>query len=80
MPFIFLIFADKEQENLIFIGKFRSIQQIIDWTDNCFKYTDSQPRVRTLKTYKNHFRLIELPKKKDWREAPCHFPHRGKGA
>lgn len=64
MPFIFLIFADKEQEHLIFCGKFRSIQQIIDYTDKCFRYTDSRPRYRQNKTYKNHFRLIELQPKK----------------
>ena len=68
MAFIFLIFADKSQEHLIFIGKFKSIQQIIDWTDSCFRYTDSQPRYRTNKTYKNHFRLIEIPKHKRFKK------------
>ena len=68
MAFIFLIFADKDQEHLIFIGKFKGIQQIIDWTDSCFRYTDSQPRYRTNKTYKNHFRLIEIPKHKRFKK------------
>ena len=64
MPFLFLIFSDKDQQHLIFLGKFRSIQQIIDYTDKCFRYTDTRPRYRQNKTYKNHFRLIELPPKK----------------
>ena len=59
MPHLFVIYGDRERETIIFLGKFETVRQIIDYTGGTFTYADRKMTNRKYLTYKNHFQIFE---------------------
>ena len=59
--YLLLVFSDMEQRNLIYIGKFKKIKDILRYTKNKLKYSDVPHKpVRIYNTYKNLFRILKI--------------------
>ena len=59
MAHLFVIYADRDKSTIIFLGKFDTIKQIIEYTNGCFTYADRKLEKRKYQTYKSHFQLFE---------------------
>lgn len=59
--YLLLVFSDMNQRNLIYIGKFKKIKDILSYTKNKLKYSDVPHKsVRIYNTYKNFFRILKI--------------------
>jgi len=54
-----LVFRDIEQENLIFMGRYKNLSSINRFTDGLIRYSDVEQKDKKYKTYKNFFRIIK---------------------
>lgn len=54
-----LVFKDIKQENLIFIGRFKTLSNINRFTDGLIRYSDIDNIDKKYTTYKNFFRVIK---------------------
>lgn len=59
MPHILVIYNDRMRSSVIFVGKFQTLKQIVDFTEGMFKYQDKRTGERKYITYKRQFQLIE---------------------
>ena len=63
--YIFLIYLDCDQRELIAYYKFTYLKDIILFSNNLFRYSDiilnkKIKKKRVYKTYKRHFKVIEI--------------------
>ena len=54
-----LVFRDIEQENLIFMGRYKNLSSINRFTDGLIRYSDVEQKNIKYRTYKNFFRIIK---------------------
>jgi len=55
-----LIFHDKDCPILNSFMKFNTIKDIIKWSNNLIKYSDSKKKTRVYKTAKSFFRIFKV--------------------
>lgn len=58
-----IVFDDLEQEDIMFIGIFKKIKDIIEYSDGVVRYTDSYYKPHTgmrHKTVKKLFKIIKI--------------------
>lgn len=60
--FILLVFNDYDEEDLIYIGFFNLIKDILQYTNNIIKYSDVAHKERCYKTYKTLFKILKINK------------------
>jgi len=60
--FILLVFKEPEQRNIIYLGLFDKIMDILEHTDNLLKYSDVNKTERVYKTSKSFFKIIKVKK------------------
>ena len=59
--YLLIVYRDLERKNIIYIGKFKKIKDILSYTKNKLKYSDvPDKRVRIYNTYKNLFRILKI--------------------
>jgi len=60
--YLFITFKDVTQSTIIFIGVFKKIKDIMEYTDGIVKYTDSyyKPRKKQHKSIKKLFKIIKI--------------------
>jgi|TARA_R110002020_G_scaffold466111_1_gene688285 hypothetical protein len=58
--YIFLVYNDNQRKNLAAWYKFSYLKDIIDFTNNLFRYSDVAEKERIYNTYKTHFRVVEV--------------------
>jgi hypothetical protein len=60
--YLFITFKDVSQSTIIFIGVFKKIRDIIEYTDGVIKYTDSyyKPKLKQHKSIKKLFKIIKI--------------------
>lgn len=61
--FMLLVFKDLEQQDIIFIGIFKTIKDIIKYSNGVIRYTDSyyKPNAKNKhKTVKKLFKIIKI--------------------
>lgn len=61
--YLLLVYNDYDKKNLMFIGQFLLIKDIIKYTNNYIKYCDRRRNLGCYKTYKNLFKIVKLNKK-----------------
>ena len=54
-----LVFRDIKQDNLIFLGRFKTLSRINKFTDGLIRYSDIDNNNKKYTTYKNFFRIIK---------------------
>ena len=57
--YILIVYSDLEQTEIIFIGRFFKIKNIIEYTDNVLKYSTTNKQ-KKYKTYKDLFKIIKV--------------------
>ena len=60
MFFMLLIFHDTDCSILNSFIKFNTIKDIIKWSNNLIKYSDSKKKTRVYKTAKSFFRIFKV--------------------
>jgi len=60
MMFILMVFNDYDEEELIYIGFFNLIKDILEYTNNIIKYSDVSQKQRCYKTYKSLFKILKI--------------------
>ena len=60
--YLFLIYNDPERKNLCAWYKFTYLKDIIAFTSKLFRYSDVMEKDRIYRTYKTHFKVVELSK------------------
>ena len=58
--YIFLIYNDSYKKNLCAWYKFSYLKDIISFSNNLFRYSDVLEKDRVYKTYKTHFKVIQV--------------------
>jgi len=56
--YLFIIYGDLEHNNIIFVGLFDRLKDIIEFTNNLIRYSDIK-KEKSYKSYKNLFRVIK---------------------
>jgi hypothetical protein len=59
---LFLIYNDPEQKDLCAWYKFSFLKDIIAFTNKLFRYSDVIEKDRIYRTYKTHFKVLQLTK------------------
>ena len=60
---LLLVYNDFDRKNLIFIGQFSLIKDIIKYTNNKITYSDRRKNLNCYKSYKNLFKIIKINRK-----------------
>ena len=60
MFYMLLIFHDTDCSILNSFMKFNTIKDIIKWSNNLIKYSDSKKKTRVYKTSKSFFRIFKV--------------------
>ena len=60
MFYMLLIFHDTDCSILNSFMKFNTIRDIIKWSNNLIKYSDSKKKTRVYKTAKSFFRIFKV--------------------
>jgi choline kinase len=60
MMFILMVFNDYDEEELIYIGFFNLIKDILEYTNHIIKYSDVSQKQRCYKTYKSLFKILKI--------------------
>ena len=60
MFYMLLIFYDTDCSILNSFMKFNTIKDIIKWSNNLIKYSDSKKKTRVYKTAKSFFRIFKV--------------------
>ena len=60
MFYMLLIFHDTDCSILNSFMKFNTIKNIIKWSNNLIKYSDSKKKTRVYKTAKSFFRIFKV--------------------
>ena len=60
MFYMLLIFHDTDCSILNSFVKFNTIKNIIKWSNNLIKYSDSKKKTRVYKTAKSFFRIFKV--------------------
>ena len=60
--FILLVFNDLEKQDINFIGKFKLMKNLIDYTGGLVRYSDKTEKKRCYRTYKALFSVIKIDK------------------
>lgn len=60
MFYMLLIFHDTDCSILNSFMKFNTIKDIIKWSNNLIKYSDSKKKTRVYKTAKSFFRIFKV--------------------
>jgi len=60
MMFILIVFNDYDEEELIYIGFFNLIKDILEYTNHIIKYSDVSQKQRCYKTYKSLFKILKI--------------------
>jgi hypothetical protein len=62
--YLLIVFSDLEQQDIIFVGYFKKIRDIIEYTNGVCRYTDSVPTcpeaITKHKTVKKLFKIIKI--------------------
>ena len=58
--FLLLVFREPEQKNIIYLGLFEKIADIIENTNNLLKYSDVNKHNRCYKTCKSFFKIVKV--------------------
>tara|TARA_R110000803_G_scaffold194416_1_gene257502 strand:- start:129 stop:338 length:210 start_codon:yes stop_codon:yes gene_type:complete len=58
--FILMVFNDYDEEELIYIGFFNLIKDILEYTNHIIKYSDVSQKQRCYKTYKSLFKILKI--------------------
>lgn len=59
--YLLIVFNDLEQKEIIYLGKFKKIKDILAFTKNKLKYSDvAHKETRCYNTYKNLFRIVKV--------------------
>lgn len=58
--FILIVFNDYDEEELIYIGFFNLIKDILEYTNHIIKYSDVSQKQRCYKTYKSLFKILKI--------------------
>lgn len=65
MMYILLVFDDFQEQNLIYIGLFNYIKDILEYTNNILKYSDVRyKKERCYNTYKALFKILKIDNNK----------------
>ena len=57
--YLFIVYKDIEQNNIIFVGLFDRITDIIQFSNKLIRYSDIDKQHKTFKTYKDLFKVIK---------------------
>ena len=57
--YLFIVYKDIEQNNIIFVGLFDRITDIIQFSNKLIRYSDIDKQKKTFKTYKDLFKVIK---------------------
>ena len=60
MMYILMVFNDYDEEELIYVGFFNLIKDILEYTNHIIKYSDVPHKQRCYKTYKSLFKIIKI--------------------
>ena len=58
--YIFIVYKDVEQTNIIFVGLFDRITDIIQFSNKLMRYSDIDKKNKLFKTYKDLFKVIKV--------------------
>ena len=59
--YLLIVYRDLARKNIIYIGKFKKIKDILSYTKNKLKYSDVPDKpVIIYNTYKNLFRILKI--------------------
>ena len=58
--YIFIVYKDVEQSNIIFVGLFDRITDIIQFSNKLMRYSDIDKKNKLFKTYKDLFKVIKV--------------------
>ena len=58
--YIFIVCKDVEQSNIIFVGLFDRITDIIQFSNKLMRYSDIDKKNKLFKTYKDLFKGIKV--------------------
>ena len=58
--FILMVFNDYDERELIYLGFFNLIKDILNYTDHIIKYSDVSHKQRCYKTYKSLFKILKI--------------------
>lgn len=61
--YILLVFNDYDEKDLIYVGLFNFIKDILEYTNNVIKYSDVVHKQRCYKTYKSLFKILKISKR-----------------
>ena len=57
-----MVFNDYDEKDLIYVGFFNLIKDILQFTNNVIKYSDVAHKERCYKTYKSLFKTLKINK------------------
>ena len=60
MMYILMVFNDYDEEELIYVGFFNLIKDILEYTNHIIKYSDVSQKQRCYKTYKSLFKILKI--------------------
>ena len=58
--YLFIVYKDVEQSNIIFVGLFDRITDIIQFSNKLMRYSDIDKKKKLFKTYKDLFKVIKV--------------------
>jgi hypothetical protein len=61
--YLLLVYNDYDKKDLIFIGQFNLIKDIIKYTNNKINYSDRRKNLNCYRSYKNLFKIIKINRK-----------------
>ena len=65
--YLFLIYNDGHYKNLCAWYKFSYLKDIIDFSKKLFRYSDVIPKNRIYHTYKNHFKVLYITPRQQYK-------------
>ena len=60
MMYILMVFNDYDERELIYVGFFNLIKDILEYTNHIIKYSDVSQKQRCYKTYKSLFKILKI--------------------
>ena len=64
MMYVLMVFNDYDEQELIYIGFFNYIKDILEFTNHIIKYSDVSHKDRCYKTYKSLFKILKISNEK----------------
>ena len=58
--YILMVFNDYDERELIYVGFFNLIKDILEYTNHIIKYSDVSQKQRCYKTYKSLFKILKI--------------------